>query len=151
MNAIRIMGVALLGLLILNVVSLGLLWRITGPQGGSQAAKFLMHELKFDATQRKAYWELIHQHRDQMRKLEFERIQSRNQLYDNLGKGDTTQFGVLRQIQGETELITFQHFQAVRNLGSPQQQQRFDRIIKEVLRKMEASRQSPRRPRNKPN
>ena len=65
------MGVALLGLLILNVVSLGLLWRITGPQGGSQAAEFLMHELRFDATQRKAYWELIHQHRDQMRKLEF--------------------------------------------------------------------------------
>ena len=145
------MGITLVVLLVFNLVSLGMLMRLTGPQGGSQAAEFLMHELKFDATQRKAYWELIHQHRDQMRKLEFERIQSRNQLYDNLGKGDTTQFGVLRQIQGETELITFQHFQAVRNLGSPQQQQRFDRIIKEVLRKMEASQQSPRRPRNKPN
>ena len=151
MNAIRLMGVALVVLLVFNVVSLGMLVRLTGPQGGSQAAEFLMHELKFDATQRKAYWELIHQHRDQMRKLEFERIQSRNQLYDNLGKGDTTQFGVLRQIQGETELITFRHFQAVRNLGSPEQQQRFDHIIKEVLRKMEASQQSPRRPRNKLN
>jgi len=145
------MGLALVVLLVFNLVSLGMLMRLTGPQGGSQAAEFLMHELKFDATQRKAYWELIHQHRDQMRKLEFERIQSRNQLYDNLGKGDTTQFGVLRQIQGKTELITFRHFQAVRKLGTPQQQQRFDHIIKEVLRKMETSHQSPQRPRNKPN
>jgi hypothetical protein len=145
------MGIALVGLLLLNMISLGMLLRLTGPQGGSQAAEFLMHELKFDATQRKAYWELIHQHRDQMQNLEFERIQSRNQLYDNLGKGDTTQFSVLRQIQGKTELITFRHFQAVRNLGTPQQQQRFDHIIKEVLRKMEHSQQPTQSPRNKPN
>jgi hypothetical protein len=145
------MGIALIGLLVLNMVSLGMLLRLTGPHGGSQAAEFLMHELKFDAAQRKAYWELIHQHRDQMRKLEFERIQSRNQLYDNLGKGDTTQFGVLRQIQGKTEMVTFRHFQAVRKLGTPQQQQRFDHIIKEVLHKMETSQQPAQHSRNKPN
>ena len=150
MNAIKIMGIALVLLLILNFVSLGMLWKMSSPENGrpprpSEAADFLMRELQFNEVQRKHYHGLIMQHRKQMRRLEFSRIKSRNKLFAGIATGDTSQLNALRQLQGETELLTFRHFQAVRKLGTPEQQTRFDQIIQEVLRKMSPRRPHPRR------
>lgn len=134
------MGAALLLLFVLNVVSLGLLLRMNDPQGGpnhpSAAAEFLMHELRFSPAQRDAYLGLIKQHREKIRETEAKRAEQRYELYAGIAKNDTNALAGLRELEGESELITFQHFQAVRKLGTPQQQQRFDQIIQEVMRKM---------------
>lgn len=144
------MGIALVLLLILNFISLGLLWKMSSPQNGrpsrpSEAADFLMRELKFNEVQRKYYQGLILQHRKQMRRLQSSRIALHNKFFAGIATGDTSQLNALRQLQGETELLTFQHFQAVRKLGTPEQQTRFDQIIQEVLRKMSPRRPGPRR------
>lgn len=138
------MGAALLLLFVLNVVSLGLLLRMNGPHERpnrpSAAAEFLMHELKFSPVQRNYYQQLIKQHRSKMREIEAERVELRHALFAGIAQNDTTALAGLRQLEGATELATFQHFQAVRKLATPKQQQRFDQIIQEVMRKMGPSR-----------
>ena len=134
------MGGALLLLFVLNVVSLGLLLRINRPHDRpnrpSAAAEFLMHELKFSPVQRNYYQQLIKQHRSKMQAIEAERVELRHALFAGIAQNDTAALVGLRQLEGEAELITFQHFQAVRRLGDPEQKQRFDQIIQEVMRKM---------------
>ncbi len=140
------MGAALLILFVLNVVSLGLLLRMNRPQDHpnrpSAAAEFLMHELKFSPVQRDYYQQLIKQHRSKMQGIDAERVELRHALFAGIAQNDTAALAGLRQLEGETELATFQHFQAVRKLATPKQQQRFDQIIQEVMRKMGP----PRRP-----
>lgn len=134
------MGAALLLLFVLNVVSLGLLLRMNRPHDRpnrpSAAAEFLMHELKFSPVQRDYYMQLIKQHRSKMQEIEAERVELRHALFAGIAQNDTAALAGLRQLEGATELATFQHFQAVRKLATPKQQQRFDQIIQEVMRKM---------------
>ena len=134
------MGAALLLLFVLNVVSLGLLLRMNRPHDRpnrpSAAAEFLMHELKFSPVQRDDYMQLIKQHRTKMQEIEAERVELRHALFAGIAQNDTTALAGLRQLEGEAELITFQHFQSVRRLGDAEQKQRFDQIIQEVMRKM---------------
>lgn len=145
------MGGALLLLFVLNVVSLGLLLRMNGPHDRpnrpSAAAEFLMHELKFSPVQRNYYQQLIKQHRSKMQAIEAERVELRHSLFAGIAQNDTAALAGLRQLEGEAELITFQHFQAVRRLGDTEQKQRFDQIIQEVMRKMAAQR--PHRPKRR--
>lgn len=145
------MGGALLLLFVLNVVSLGLLLRMNGPHDRpnrpSAAAEFLMHELKFSPVQRNYYQQLIKQHRSKMQAIEAERVELRHSLFAGIAQNDTAALAGLRQLEGEAELITFQHFQAVRRLGDTEQKQRFDQIIQEVIRKMAAQR--PHRPKRR--
>ncbi|WP_421796451.1 hypothetical protein [Haliscomenobacter sp.] len=140
MNAIKIMGAALLLLFVLNVVSLGLLLRMNRPHDRpnrpSAAAEFLMRELKFNPAQRDEYQQLIKQHRSKMQEIEAERVELRHDLFAGIAQNDTAALAGLRQLEGEAELATFQHFQVVRRLGNAEQKQRFDQIIQEVMRKM---------------
>lgn len=150
MNVLKIMGAALLLLFVLNVVSLGLLLRLNRPHDRpnrpSAAAEFLMHELKFSPVQRDYYQQLIKQHRSKIRAIEAQRAELRHALFAGIAQTDTAALAGLRQLEGETEWVTFQHFQAVRRLSDAGQQQRFDQIIQEVLRKMGAhERRHPKR------
>ena len=144
------MGAALLLLFVLNVVSLGLLLRLNRPHDRpnrpSAAAEFLMHELKFSPVQRDYYQQLIKQHRSKIRAIEGQRAELRHALFAGIAQNDTAALAGLRQLEGETELVTFQHFQAVRRLSDAEQKQRFDHIIQEVLHKMGAhERRHPKR------
>jgi hypothetical protein len=150
MNVLKIMGAALLLLFVLNVVSLGLLLRLNRPHDRpnrpSAAAEFLMHELKFSPVQRDYYQQLIKQHRSKIRAIEAQRAELRHALFAGIAQNDTAALAGLRQLEGETELVTFQHFQAVRRLSDAEQKQRFDHIIQEVLHKMGAhGRRHPKR------
>lgn len=137
------MGAALLLLFVLNVVSLGLLLRLNRPTDRpnrpSAAAEFLMHELKFSPVQRDYYQQLIKQHRSKIRAIEAQRAELRHALFAGIAQNDTAALAGLRQLEGETEWVIFQHFQAVRRLSDAEQKQRFDHIIQEVLRKMGAN------------
>lgn len=143
MNVLKIMGAALLLLFVLNVVSLGLLLRLNRPTDRpnrpSAAAEFLMHELKFSPVQRDYYQQLIKQHRSKIRAIEAQRAELRHALFAGIAQNDTAALAGLRQLEGETEWVIFQHFQAVRRLSDAEQKQRFDHIIQEVLRKMGAN------------
>jgi periplasmic protein CpxP/Spy len=144
MNAFKIMSLALVLLLVLNVVTLALLWRMNAAPGRpprpSAAAEFLMRELQFQPTQREQYRQLITEHRQQMHELEAERRRLRNTLFVGLAQNDTTALAALRKLAGQTEWLTFQHFQDVRHIATPTQQTRFDQIIQGVLQKMEPPR-----------
>ena len=144
------MGAALLLLFVLNVVSLGLLLRLNRPHDRpnrpSAAAEYLMHELKFSPVQRDYYQQLIKQHRSKIGAIEAQRAELRHALFAGIAQNDTAALAGLRQLEGETELVTFQHFQAVRRLSNAEQKQRFDQIIQEVMRKMGAhGREHPKR------
>jgi hypothetical protein len=82
-----------------------------------------------------------------MQAIEADRIELRHALFAGIAQNDTTALASLRRLEGEAELATFQHFQAVRRLGDTEQKQRFDQIIQEVMRKMAAQR--PHRPKRR--
>lgn len=140
MNAIKIMGAALLLLFVLNLVSLALLLRLNHPNEHpprpAAGAEFLMREVRFNSTQRKYYKQLIKQHREKIQDLERQRGKFRRALFAGIAQNDTSAIQGLRQVEGEFEWVTFQHFQAVRRIATPSQQERFDRVILEVGRQI---------------
>lgn len=149
MNAIKIMGAALLLLFVLNVVSLALLLRLNHPHERAPrpaaAAEFLMRDLRFNPTQRKYYEQLIKLHREKIQHLEQERGKLRRALFAGIAQNDTSAIQDLRQLEGAFEWVTFQHFQAVRRIATPPQQERFDRVILEVGRRMMPKGEMPRK------
>jgi hypothetical protein len=124
----------------INVVTLGFLWfGRRNPPPRHDARNFIISELQLNATQvhqfdslRKIHFATVDALRDEVHQLKdqfFSRLPQRSstvlQLADSIGNAQT-----------KIEISTFEHFQALRDLCTPQQQQKFDRIIQEVLRTM---------------
>lgn len=142
MNAIKIMGAALLLLFVLNLISLILLLRIDQsrnqirPVRPGAAAEFLMQELQFNAAQRRFYTQLIEQHQEKTRNLEQRRVALRQHLFAGIALNDTSAIEGLRQVEGDFERLTFQHFRAVHHMATAEQRRRFDRVIQEAVGRM---------------
>ena len=140
-------GPALILLLALNTTLLVLLLtRHHGPPfppGGHPGPRdFIIHELKMDAKQEEAYDVLIKAHRAAVDDIQNEIRLERDSLVALLGKATIDQFAVkfltdkIGRDQSKLEIITFQHFTEVRKICTPEQQKKFDDIIREALRMM---------------
>lgn len=141
-------GMALILLLVLNTsLLLFILFHHPGPpppprgdrgdRGGPR--EFLIHELKFDEQQRNAYDALIRDHRAAVESLEEDIRANReilvNQL-ENPGADSAVVASAAIKIgndQQQLEKVTFEHFRKVRAICRPQQQVKFDHVIKEAL------------------
>lgn len=134
-----------------NIVTLTLLW--TNHKSRDQENKkmpplqgevfeFINNELKLDSSQRDKYRKLREEHRvvqstiqDSLRKLKDDFFA----LLKQPGSSDSSILLAAKRVSGtvqQMELLTFRHFQKVRALCSVEQQQKFDDIIQEVLRRM---------------
>ena len=140
-------------LLIANIVTLTMLWTHRSGEGRQegkmplplppgQVFEFISHELKLDSVQQEAY-----------RKLRDEQQGSQRSVQDSLKKMKDAFFALLQQpavadslsqtaarrigeLEQHMELVTFRHFQKVRALCNPEQKQKFDTIIQDVLKRM---------------
>jgi protein CpxP len=139
-------GPALILLLALNTVLLVvLLTRHHGPPfppGGPGPKDFLVHELKMDEKQINAFDVLIKKHREAVDPIQEAIHQERDSLVALLGSASPNQAGVQQLSdeigvnQSKLEAVTFQHFTEVRKICTPEQQKKFDEIIREALRMM---------------
>ena len=146
MEKTKLLTIAVIGLLILNIVTVTFLWlgrshpprfgQKTGRNGRPPAAAFLVKELNFDEHQTASYDRLREVHHKKNEDLQDVLRQNREALFSGIATNDTSKLAEIGEIQKEFDRSTFLHFQEVRTLCRPDQQPKFDQIIGEVLRIM---------------
>lgn len=131
-------------LLAANAVTIALFWtnRRPSPPPQERAADYIIRELRFDPTQEKQYMELVQQHRKGSEELRKDIKSSKDELFELLKQPAISDSGLQSAIEnvktalGKLELHTFRHFQKVRAIGNPSQQEKFDEVIKDALEMM---------------
>ena len=139
-------------LLLTNIATLSIYWlKKPGRDGGpghdpgnreKRMGQFMVDQLKFDASQQATYWQL----RDSMvaiQKPVMDSIRSsKKRFFDLLNQPDATDSMLIARtneiadLQKKLDLVTFRHFQKVRSLCRPDQLQKFDTVIKEIVNRM---------------
>lgn len=142
-NKYRMLWVAIGLLLVLNI---GLLaWFTFFSQNKPQQPKrlFLEKELKFDEKQSEAYKALRQEHAQQMRALREDVKSMKTEFYEELSQSNISDDSLrakavaIESKMVDADVLTFRHFQKVRQLCTPQQQQRFDEVIIDLIRSIE--------------
>ena len=140
---------AVILLVALNVFLLTTMWlkqheKMHNPPKGEKASDFLIEQLKFSDKQMADFEKLKQAHRKSIDSLREAGKNIHRLFFDNLKneKQDTTTVNKFaREIannQTQIELVTFNHFEKVRQLCDEKQKQKFDEIIQEVLKRMAA-------------
>lgn len=149
-NTNRWMTIVVLLLLAANITTLALLWTrgaapATGKPGPPQHGgpfEYLSRELSFDQQQREDYAVLRDEHRSKAREMEEDIRQAKDDYFALLKQPSVSDSALvpyldkITSIERELDLLTFHHFQQVRKICTPQQQQRFDDIIQQALHSM---------------
>lgn len=100
----------------------------------------LIHDLKLDETQERAYSDMVEDHRAAMQNLRRQEEKIRTQLYAQPGNDSTDRqpfYDSLGRFRAERERVTFEHFSELRSILRPEQAEVFDRIIGEAVNGME--------------
>ena len=111
-----------------------------GPPKPEKPAQFLSHELGLDEKQMSQLHELANQHHMESEKLR-EHVKEARDLFFGLMKQpivnpatkDSAANAIAANLK-QLELLTFDHFQKVRMICTPDQQVKFDKIINEVMK-----------------
>ena len=152
----KILGWLVLALLLINALTLGLFWfgKPKGPAFPKEGPQdFLVEQLKFTEKQKEAYLLLMKDHRNKTVELRDGIREKKDALFalaktDNVN--DSTKLQVAKEVSSLTEqldLLTLEHFHAIRALCDSNQKETFDKILKEVTAMMGAPRpQEPHGP-----
>lgn len=162
-NNNRWLTIITLFLLTANIATLAFLWmhhktarrdddKLPPPNG--QVFEFINTELKLDSAQRETYRKLREEHQAGVRPLQDSIRKAKDDLYSLLKQPNvdesTLQAAAKKAAEADQQLdiFTFRHFQKLRAICTPAQQQKFDSIIQDVLHRMApAKRQGPPPPR----
>jgi len=134
-------------LVVLNVaLCLFVLLRNVGPTRHysyyERPDEFIIRKLNFSDSQVHEYRKMRNSHHDSMMLLREEGRELRNDLFSNLktSAGNYQLVDSLSTVIGDRqkliEMVTYRHFQQVRQLCTEQQKRLFDDIIDEVLHRM---------------
>jgi protein CpxP len=157
MERTKLLTITVIGLLLLNLATLGFLF-LNGPkpgrlphEGRREPKEIIIEKLHFDAQQQKEYAKLIQWHRGEINQLDDNIRQVKNDLYSGLSekeinvKTKDSLITLLNSYQKQIEETHFKHFEDIKKLCKPQQQEDFE-ILTEELSRIFAPK--PRRPRN---
>ncbi|GAB2611229.1 hypothetical protein GCM10027035_04530 [Emticicia sediminis] len=142
-NKYKILWAAIAVLLLLNI---GLLVWIAFFSNGNLAQPkrlFLETELKFDEKQTEVYRKLRHEHAQQMRNMREEVKAMKEAYYKDLAQTNVSEDTLharaerMESKMAEADVITFRHFQQVRQMCTPAQQKHFDEVILDLIRSID--------------
>jgi periplasmic protein CpxP/Spy len=139
-------------LLLTNIATLSIYWfKKPGREGGpgrdpgsreKRMGQFMVDQMKFDANQEATYWKL----RDSIIVIQKPVMDSlrnaKKRFFDLLNEQDasdsllTARSNEIADMQKRLDLVTFRHFQKVRAICRPDQLQKFDTVIKEIVNRM---------------
>jgi hypothetical protein len=138
-------------LFLTNIATLSIIWvKKPGKNQSSnnpekkekRMGQFMVDQLKFDTVQAAAYWKL----RDSLMTLQRPLMDSirtaKLRYYDLLNDPHVndsmlhTRSNEVTALQKKLDLITFHHFQEVRSLCRPDQLQKLDTVVKEIVNRM---------------
>ncbi|HMS32918.1 MAG TPA: Spy/CpxP family protein refolding chaperone [Ignavibacteria bacterium] len=109
-------------------------------EGGPK--EFLILELKLDEKQKEDYGKLVDEHRAEMKRIREKIRNEKDDMWKEITKpkneNNTAERSAaeIGEDQKQIELITFAHFQKVRELCNDDQKKKFDEVIQETLRMM---------------
>ncbi|MBS1511980.1 MAG: periplasmic heavy metal sensor [Bacteroidetes bacterium] len=148
-NNNRWLSIITLLLLTLNIVTLGYLWThknggtppppppVAGQQG--QVFEFVTQELQLDSAQKESYKKLRDQHHAGQQPLQDSIKKAKDDFFELLKQQPVSDAAVkeaaskVSAAEEQLALFTFHHFQQLRAICTPVQQQKFDSIIQDVL------------------
>ncbi len=141
-------------LLIANVASIALFWigknKPPRPAQNGSPAAFLTKELQLDSMQQQLFEVLRKEHHDSAEKIRAQIKDAKEAFFSLLKQAtvvDSTKENLSKSISVLSEkldLLTFNHFQKLRTICKPEQQEKFDDLILQVTHMI--SQQRPRGP-----
>jgi Spy/CpxP family protein refolding chaperone len=144
MERTKLLTITVFGLLLLNIATLGFLF-LNGPKPGRmpherrpQPKEIIIARLHLNAAQQKKYEKLIHWHRGEIRQLDDSIRQTKNELYSCLSEKTInikTKDSLMLQLssyQKQIEATHFKHFEDLKKLCKPEQQEDFKALTEEL-------------------
>ena len=131
-------------LVVLNLATLAFMWfnrpgrERQGDKG--QAASFLIRELGLNQEQQAQYQKLRQEHRAKLNVLNERDKVLHKHFFDLLVKESADSISLesmasaIAANRKEMELVTYEHFEQIKKILTPAQQQKFDSIFQDVLR-----------------
>lgn len=138
-------------LLLTNIITLSIYWWKDKPHARpnnnnreKKMGQFMVNEMKFDKDQETIYWKmrdtLVSQQRTVMDSIRaakrrfFDLLKQKEVIgYDSLLDARSNE---IISYQKKLELLTFRHFEEVKRLCTPEQLQKFDTVIQEIVNRM---------------
>ena len=151
----KILVLAVILLMVANIALLATIWLTHNKQRPPRGTPddYLIKELGLNDEQQTKYHDLVKQHRRQSEEIRGQVKDARHELFKMLsqpGIADSTKKtaadNIAKQLE-QLDLLTFDHFQQVRAICTPQQQKKFDEIIEDVLQMIASGPPPPRPPR----
>ena len=153
-------GIKLLqwAVLLLVLCNIGLLFTIwikpnsesgPAPMHAETPRDFVVRNLKFNAEQTKQYDAMVKEHWQAMQQFRHEAMEYRQLLFSNLANDrlDSNAPDSLARLiannQQQIEIVTYSHFAQVRAICTDEQKQVFDKIIGDVIKKMNGGMHPP--------
>lgn len=139
MNKIKLLTIAVIGLLILNFLVLGFLFfnKPPHPPRMDEGPKnIIIQKLNFNEKQIEDYKKLIEQHQATLRDIKNEIGETKQLLYQQLNTNDTLKTNQLEnklgQLQVKIEETHFQHFLHIKKLCRPNQLKNYTELTEEL-------------------
>ena len=131
-------------LVVLNLATLAFIW-FNRPgrerqDDKAQAANFLIKELSMNQDQQAQYQKLRQEHRAKLNVLNERDKVLHKHFFDLLVQGSADSVSLesmasaIAANRKEMELVTYEHFDQIKKILTPVQQQKFDSIFQDVLR-----------------
>ncbi len=146
MSKKQIIQIIVILLVLVNSVVLGMLWWKQSPNKqklpSGSAKEYLAKELAFTQQQQANFDLLRQEHLNGMKDLRDETREAKESLFEYVSADvlDSTAVKEALQRVGNVEMkkdqLTLDHFRKVRKMLTPDQQKKFDTIIKDVMRMM---------------
>lgn len=139
-------AIVFLLLIALNVATLATFWLVKERRPGpppvpqSGVVDFLTKELGFDSAQKSELVKLHESHQEKMREVRKHNRDAKDAFFALLQQHDIADSVIEKaakesaKYDSETDVLTFHHFQQVRNLCNETQKKKFDSVIQQVLR-----------------
>jgi periplasmic protein CpxP/Spy len=145
MSKIKLLSIAVIGLLAANIAVVGFLLLRKPPMppmGIPQAEEkkgpkqIIIDKLQFDKEQVVAYEAIIAEHREAVKGLKDSISDTKNHLYQSLKTetfvGKDSLINLLSALQKRIESVHYEHFAQIKKLCKPEQMRDFDRLTNEL-------------------
>ena len=142
MSKIKLLTIAVIGLLILNFMILGFLFLHKPPHpdkrgdDGNGPKNIIIQKLNFDEKQISDYQKLIEQHQSKLKNLRDQVRETKQLLYQQLNTNNIVIINELENklgiLQTEIEQTHFQHFLQLKKLCKPNQLKNYQELTKEL-------------------
>ena len=143
MEKTKLLTITIIGLLLLNLGTLGFLFfnqRSThkGPEGKPSPREIIIHKLHFDPHQQKEYDKIIDWHKSEIKRLDSNIRKAKNELYGQLKEPQVdlklkdSLITVITSNQKQIELTHFKHFKNIKKICHPDQMDDYNELTEDL-------------------